>query len=468
MNKITAFIVALVLSFAGVTHAATATFTAQANTATPFANPDRGWALWTGQDLLTNYQPPGVTYAPSGTARLASCLVNLQSYRTTDDISAVVATLNSRLATIRGLGYKCVMWVAYNFSGSYDDAPATRIATHLNQLKPTFRTYADTIAYVKAGFIGGWGEWAFSNQGNSSIGSPSVSYSVAAANRIIVRNALLAAVHPLTAVQFRYPDDIAYWYPTGLTATQAYNGSAQSRVGFHNDCQLAGNNDSYTFQNWGGGVSTASLKTYVAGIGRYVPYGGELANCDQPHRTTCPDVVGPSGDFYTYGLSWLKDSGPISDYINGWTSGGCWNEVNNLMGYRLIYNSVVHQSTATAGQTITATVSLRNVGWSRVQHPRKIQIVMVRSGGGASDVVCNSRVDLRALPAKATTNSNITVNCTTGIAGTWTVHLRMPDIWPNTAGTAAFAIRPANTDGGGASWDATNFRWTTGTTVVVS
>lgn len=457
-----------------------ATFTAMANSATPMWNPDRGFAAWSGSSINTSWSTPGTSgdLGTDGTLSLVMCHINLGAFRTTAIDQTTLDLLQTRLNTVHSQGRKCVVFIWYDYSSAGNDATASRIVSHLNQLGTASGTWlglkanADRIAFYKAGFIGAWGEWHSSKNGNScNYNSGTTTCATAAANRILVRNALLANIHPLTPIQYRYPADVAIWYPTVLSANQAFNGSAQSRTHVANDCQLSANNDTGTWGSNNGGSSGLGVtgeQTYVNTLGDRASYGGELSACNEPRRTSCADAVGPSGDFYKYNLTWIKDTSNTADYLAGWTSGGCVNEINNLIGYRLIYGGVTHQSTASAGQTVTFTVSIRNVGWSRVQYPRKIQVVMVRSGGGASNVTCNSRVDLRALPPNAgSTNSAITVNCTTGIAGTWNVHLKLPDIWPNNTANN-FTIRPANTDGGGASWDATNYRWTTGTSIVVS
>jgi hypothetical protein len=453
-----------------------ATFTVSADSATPIANPDRYEAYWAGGDLVSSYDSASVAAGFTAGYRLLGCYVGLSAFRTSSISGAWLTSFQSRLDSIRSAGMKCVLFFNYDDnSGTGVDATATQIVSHLAQLKPYFRANADVIPYARAGFIGAYGEWWGSQSGNTcGFQSGTTTCATANANKLLVKNALMDAFHPYTFVQFRYPADNMIWYPTVLTSNQKYNGTSQSRSGFHNDCMLSGvgttpnEEDTGTWRAGGSGTSfsIAAKKAYMDSMTSYTPYGGETTNgCDAPLRTSCAEA---RTDFSRWHLTWFNTTASsMSSFRNAWSSGGCVNELANLMGYRLQYSEVSHQSTATAGQTVTFTVLVRNVGYSRVHQPYKIQAVMVRSGGGASDVVCNSRVDLRNIPPQSLSYSTVTVNCATGIAGTWNVHIRVPSIFSTTQ-SAAFAVRPANTNSGGQTWDSTNYRWTTGTTIVVS
>jgi hypothetical protein len=357
--------------------------------------------------------------------------------------------------------------MAYDFTSGGQDATSTLIVSHLTQLKPYFLANADVLPYVKAGFIGAWGEWNSSQNGNScGYNSGATLCSTANANRLIIRNALVASVHPLTAVQFRLPDDIVQWFPSALSQNGAFKGSIQSRTGLHSDCQLSDATDSGTWQNYNSGVAGSTLQTYADAATNYVPYGGELANgCGSTQRLLCSDA---RTDFARWHLAWLKDAGGDSNWRTSWASGGCTNELYNMTGYRLQLDDASHQSAAIRGQSITANIDLRNVGWSRVFSPRKVNLVLTNGG---NTITCKSRIDLRALPPQATASSRITIPCVIpggAATGTWSVFLSIPDIWPNTSGVAAFAIQPANANNGGQAWNGTTFQFSTGTTLSVN
>ena len=110
---------------------------------------------------------------------------------------------------------------------------------------------------------------------------------------------------------------------------------------------------------------------------------------------------------------------------------------------------------------------MRNVGWSRIFSQRRLQVQLVNGG---TTITCNSATQLRELPPQASSSTPIQVRCAIPggtSTGSYTVHLKMPDAYSTTQGNL-FTIRPANANSGGQTWDATNYRFTTGTTVTVN
>jgi len=193
---------------------------------------------------------------------------------------------------------------------------------------------------------------------------------------------------------------------------------------------------------------------------------GEVSGSCAPQTTDCADALQYLPALHAAAFKMIDaDAAP---WTNAWTQGGCYTQIQNQMGSWIQYDSVSHQGTATHGETITATVALRNLGWSRVFTPRKLNLVLV---SGAEVVTCKARLDLRALPPQATASSVVTIpSCAIPKAGTYQVYLSIPDAWPNTAGNPGFATRPGNADNlaAGQAWDGPNGRLSTGTTLVVN
>lgn len=433
-------------------------------------NPERGWAAWSGSDLVASFDSGSVASGYGKGNRLAYCTVQIGAFRGTSISSAFLANLQARFDTIRSAGMKCVLLVAYDvYGGSGNDDTAANIVSHIGQFAPLFRANADVIAFVKAGFIGAYGEWWGSSNGNScGYQSGSTTCATANANRLAVRNALLAAVHPLTVVQFRYPDDHVQWHPSALSDLGAFSGSGQSRVGFHNDCQLSASADTGTWNGPVSGKSASTLQTYAAALTNYTPYGGELASsCATPHRTTCADAI---ADWSKYHLTYLKDSNDFPDYKAQWASEGCTNKLSNMMGYRLQFDSVSHQGTAAAGETVSVYLTLHNVGWSRLFSPRR---VVAKACLVASPYTCysgTSPTDLRILPPQSSLPQEVMASITIpvgAVTGAYQIQLSIPDIWPKTAALRAFAIRPANADSGSQAWNDAAAAMATGTTLTV-
>jgi len=450
--------------------ATTASFAALDVNASVLPNPDRGWATWSGSDLVSSFDSGSVNGGYAAGERLAYCTVQIGAFRGTSISSAFLTSLQLRFDAIRAAGMKCVLLVAYDvYGGSGNDDTAANIVAHIGQLAPLLRGNADVIAFIKAGFIGAYGEWWGSSNGNScGYQSGSTSCATASANRALVRNALLAAVHPLTAVQFRYPDDIVLWYASAQGDLGSFSGSGQSRIGFHSDCQLSGANDSGTWAGPVSGWSVTALQSYAATMTNYAPYGGELASCATPHRITCAEAI---ADWSKYHLAYLKDSGAFPDYKAQWAAEGCTNKLANMMGYRLQLDAVSHQASASGGQSITVTVKMRNVGWARLFSPRRL---VAKACMVASPYTCyagSSPTDLRELPPQATSSVALAVPIaipTGAAAGAYQVQLSVPDIWPKTAALRAFAIRFANATSGTQVWNDSAGSLSTGTTLTVN
>jgi hypothetical protein len=425
-----------------------------ASTTTDFPNPDRGFYGWAGNDFVNGYDSAGVQAAYNAGQRLVMAKIQLNSYRTTDLPDSFLSTLSSRFASLRAAGMKAVPLFNYDFSASGNDATPAQIKRHLEQLKPVLEANADIIPYMRAGFIGAWGEWHSSASGSSCIGTNAgqVSCSSADVNRAIVRDALLANVPSSTQIGFRYPSDLIKWYPT---ATQ------QSRAGVHNDCFQAGPTDSYTY-------TSTSQRTYAQALSDNTAFGGENCNnAETPLRTSCSDIL---SEGKAYHLAWLNAS-DWSGFISAWKNGGCYAEVSRSMGYRLQLDAMSHDTQVSRGGSLAVTVDLRNVGWARVFSARKLVVTLKHKTSGAT--IVGSAGNLRDLPPSATSSSRLSVGVTIpsgAQTGDYDVYLGSPDIFSSTASNPKFSVRFANADNAGSAqtWDAANAMFKTGAAVTIN
>jgi hypothetical protein len=383
--------------------------------------------------------------------RLVLARAQLDSYRNTDLPASVLSTLNTRFASLRSTGMKAVVWFNYDFSASGNDASAAQIKRHLEQLRPVLAANADVIPYMRAGFIGAWGEWHSSKSGNScGYNSGSTTCSTADANRAIVRDALLANVPATTQVGIRYPADLMKWYPS---VTQ------QSRLGMHNDCFLSGPTDTGTYK-------TSDQRTYAKALSLNAAFGGETCTGETPLRTSCSDILSEGAQ---YRLAWLNSSYSRS-MLDAWKSGGCYTEVSRKMGYRLQLDGVTHDTQVTRGGAVAVAVDLRNVGWARVFSARKLVVTLRHKTSGAT--ITGTAGDLRTLSPQASSSTRLTIGVAIPAgaqAGDYDVFVSAPDTFATTAANAKFAVRFANADNAslGQTWDATAARFKAGTTLRV-
>ncbi len=426
----------------------TATFTPSAAI---IPNPERGWYVWASSDFGTSIDTGEIDDAFADGVRLAYAPTDLGPYRTVALPSAFLTQLGARLQALRSRGMKAVLRFSYDYSAGGNDAPATQIAAHLAQLAPVLTDNADAIAHFQAGFIGAWGEWHSSKHSNSYgyMTNAGVTQAQADANRLIVRDAIFAAVPADMQVQFRYPGDLIKWYPS---ATQ------QTRAGLHNDCWLSGVNDTGTYAN-------AAERTYIATLSQNGVFGGETCDADTPLRTSCDDVRAEGARYH---LAYLN-SAYFEDFFTAWRSGGCYDEVTRQMGYRLQLDSVSHPARARENTTVRVEVQLRNVGWAKVFSARAL-VVNLQRRQGAARIEGRSTVLLPTLAAQATTSTTISIDVQVpagAVPGDYDVSFSVPDVQPRNVGDARFAVRFANADAGPQSWNATRAQFDTGTSLVI-
>lgn len=427
-----------------------ATFTP---TTATFPSPERGFYGWSGDDFVTAYDAGSVAAAYAAGMRLVLASANLSAFRTSDLTAAWLGDLSHSFGEIRAAGMKVTLLLAYNFDAGGLDATATQIRTHLEQLRPVLAENEDVIAYMRAGFIGAWGEWHSSVSGNScGYHSGTTPCDVADANRLIVRDALLANVPASIQIGFRYPPDLQRWYP---------DPREQHRVGLHNDCFLSGPSDTGTYQN-------DAQRDYVAALTEDNAFGGETCAGETPLRTSCADIMSEGARFH---LAWLNDN-YAPDFLDRWHADGCYDQVSSLIGYRIQLDALSHPERATRGSTIAVAVDLRNVGWARMFGQARPLVVTLRPRSTGASITAAGATALRTLASQATASSRIevTVSIPSDAApGDYDVLLGAPDANPSLADDARFAVRFANADDAAANqaWDDATSRFRAGTTLTI-
>ena len=424
-----------------------------AGTTADFPNPERGFYGWAGSDFVTQYDGGSVQNAKAAGRSLVLAKVELNNYRTTDLPAAWLAELNASFARVRVAGLKTTLLFSYDFTAGGKDASAAQIKRHTEQLRPVLEANADVIPFMRAGFVGAWGEWHSSQAGNSCgyNALPGTTCAEADANRIIIRDALLANIPATTQIGFRYPPDLQKWYPSA---------SQQSRAGIHNDCFLAGPDDSGTFEN-------PTSRPYAKTLTNQTAYGGETCeNAGTPVRSSCTDILKEGAEYH---LAWLSgDYAP--SVLNNWKAEGCYAQVARTMGYRFQLDAASHVQEAAPGQSVVVNIDARNVGWARIFSARKLVATFVNTATG--ERFSASAGNLQNMPpqAVASTRQTITVPVPANASkGSYTLHLSAPDVFAATANDARFAVRFANADDAAKAqaWDASSGLFRLGTQLTV-
>lgn len=423
------------------------------STAADFPNPERGFYGWSGADFATAYDANSVKETSDAGLRLLMAPVQLDRFRSADLSAEWLDELNTSFTKVRAAGMKVTLVFAYDFTAGGKDASAAQIKRHLEQLKPVLAANADVIPYMRAGFIGAWGEWHSSQSGNScgDDAPADVSCERADANRLIVRDALFANVPTTTQIGFRYPLDLQKWYPSP---------KQQSRAGMHNDCFLAGPTDSGSYEN-------AGSRPYARALSEDTAFGGET--CDdagKPARDTCADILSEGAQYH---VAWLNiNYGP--SFIRAWRAGGCFDEVSRSLGYRLQLDSVTHAPQATVGSTLAVSVDLRNVGWARIFSNRPLIATLKHKTSGAT--ITAAAGNLRELAPQATASTRLDINVAIPAStplGDYDVYLSAPDVFASVANDARFAVRFANADDAsqGQAWSGDAGAFKVGTALTV-
>ena len=127
---------------------------------------------------------------------------------------------------------------------------------------------------------------------------------------------------------------------------------------------------------------------------------------------------------------------------NVWKNGGCWDEVERRLGYRLSLADVYH-STPKAGEDLNVVLQIKNSGFAAPMNGRGFELVLV-DGNGSKTVYGFDDVDPRYWFAGRTVNIDKVVKIPAGASGKCTLYLNLPDPKPTLHDNPLFSIRLAN------------------------
>ena len=336
----------------------------------------------------THYRADGSGYVPLD-------LTSLRNFRTQENITQILRIfylekfakqdvidqhyldlVEADFATARAAGVKMIVRFAYALPGDgwppptpYGDAPVSRVVKQIKQLAPILRANSDMIAVVQSGFVGLWGEGYYTDY-FSDPADPSQVSDQNWADRKAVIDALLQALPKDRMVQVRTPymKQRMYGVPTGtaggLTAQQAYNGSAVARIGQHNDCFLASPDDFGTYLS-----DPVELdKDFVAQDTNYVPEGGETCAVNSPRS----DWDSASAEMARLHFSFLNIE-YNRDVLDTW--GDNLTTAKQKLGYRFALVQGTYTDKARPRGDVRVNLQIRNDGWAAPYNPRQVQLV---------------------------------------------------------------------------------------------
>jgi hypothetical protein len=424
-------------------------------------NPERGLYVWAA-DELTRWSAADADNTYRQGYRIVYAMVRLDGYRNQRLPDSVLDGLRAGFAVARNAGLKVIPRMTYNYPASEteyrnaQDAPIDRVVEHIAQLKPVLQDNADVIAFFQAGFVGAWGEWHTSSNG---LTSPE--------NRTRIRDALLGALPGERFLQLRYPPYLLAWSPQAPTV--AFDGSAASRVGLHNDCFLASDTDVGTYSD--DAMERTAQRNYVQALSRVAPFGGETCNpaddASAVPRSSCDAILAEGRQF---GLTYLNDSYHRPLFHEQWQAQGCMAQVRRSMGYRFALSSAKHAPVWAAGQPQAVSLAVRNNGWARLYNPRPTELVLKHRSSGTVLRLPLVGADARQWLPGQTSNVQASVTLPADTAtGEYDVHMAWPDAAASLRGDARYAVRPANADDAnrGQNWDAALGAFRLGSTIRV-
>ena len=388
-------------------------------TKTEFPNPESGWWKFSGGGSFLAVTDSQLAERARSGLRVVLAVVRLDDYRDKPLPASVLTSLEASFALARKNGLKVILRVAYNYpiadGQSGEDAPLPIVLNHIKQLGPVITANADTIVAMQGGFIGKWGE---SHSSTNGLDSP--------VNKLKIRDAIYAVVPKTLAMQWRYPRDITSWQP------------ADTRMGFHNDCFLASDSDGGTF--FGDAKESKRLRDAMVAATSRSFYSAETCNIRPTEaRYDCKAILSEGAQFHLSSLN--------LDYYrvfhDTWRKQGCFDEVSRKLGYDLRLVSM------TIGRRGTVKLTVANDGWARPAQARPLVLTAYLAGRVVGQSAFTQKLDM-ALPGVTTTFSGSMPRA----RKLDKLCLSAPDTSARLAKNRAYAVRFANDDARGQSWDA--------------
>jgi hypothetical protein len=339
-----------------------------------------------------------------------------------------LALLQRQFDLVRAAGLKMVLRFAYNYSDNGVDAVPARTLFHLEQLQPLLVNNRDVLAVLQAGFVGSWGEWGKSLHYGGGDPSPE-NWN----DRKALMAKLLQVVPAQRMIQLRTPE-LKYRLigHRPLTSADAYEDMPAARVGHHNDCFLASDNDWGTYR-----MFSPATPAWLAADSAHVAVGGETCNLNPP-RSECASALAEMARFH-----WSYLNGDFHEgVLASWRTGGCQDDIRRRLGYRLVLQHGIYQHEAKPGGTLRIVFTLNNEGFAAPFNPRAAELVL-RNASGVH------RIPLAADPRQWQPQRTYTISETVTLPakmakGDYELLLHLPDPEPALRERPEYAIRLAN------------------------
>ena len=402
---------------------------------TIFACPDQGFYLY--RDLHTLESDVGKHRAQGLT--LVWGRIDLEPYREQTDLPpAFLAQLEEGFAIARDQGMKVIVRASYGHQGpggdyrTYEDPSEAMIRNHIQQLAPVFGDNADIISLFEAGFVGPWGEWhGTAIARDYDRGRDMLMYLLAHTPR----DRMIVVRYPYLKQQLFARCDSGF---LTVTADTAYSGLPVARIGHHNDCFLSSNDDVGTYDRGGGNRSQETA--YLAAETLHTVFGGET--CRLYAYNDCGRAVQELARLHgTY-----LNNAYQPKVLQKWHDQGCFDQIKRRLGARLQLIDSCVSSSVLPGECMRIEFSLTNIGFASLYNGRSVQVVLEQASG-QHRVYHTLGVDPRLWkPGQIYRLHDALILSEDMPAGSYTVHLYLPDAYPSLADDPRYALRLANKD----------------------
>lgn len=357
---------------------------------TNFPNPERG-----------PYNPISYAYQNGGVPSLASvssmqrqresgCSLMFTLYYLCDFLNApisetVLQHMGDHLARVREAGCKTIVRCAYswywNSSNKTQQEPdAEMILRHIEQIKPIFQEYADVIYVVQMGFVGCYGEFAYTTNVNTNKEKGAIIKAVLDA--VPARRNVAVRTPEIMRNALSYANGTTFKLRDTLSAATAFDGSYRSRIGCFNDCAFVNGNDGGTYDD---NVDRALWHI----TSRYVTLGGE--SCYQGDDTYC-ECKPSYANLRTFHWSYLSNH---HDIIKVWKRMGCYDDASVRVGYRFVLNGASFEGDWSAGEDMIVHLCLANYGYASLINAHTLEFIIAPEEDPSAAVVYTSAKDPR-------------------------------------------------------------------------
>lgn len=412
-----------------------------------FSNPERGPYNPISYSYINGNIPSLASVSDMVKTRESGCSLMFSHFYLCDFLDSVIpeevlAHIRNHFARVREAGCKTIVRFAYSWYWNANDKTqqepdAEIILAQIAQLKPIFQEYADIIYVMQMGFVGTYGEWAYTSNVTTR------------AERSQIVKAVLDALPPTRQVAMRTPTHMratlsdltgkAYKLRDTITLGTAFDGSYASRLACFNDCAFVNYND-------GGTYADAADRLHWKTISNYVILGGE--SCFVGEDTYCQCI--PSYEnLRTFHWSYLSNH---HDIIKIWKEKGCYEDASARVGYRFVLNGASFKGDFKAGSEFTVKLCCANYGFASLINPHTLEFVIRGTEGSAEQFVITSRTDPRYWQGSHYFTHTEKIVLPEGLkaGGEYSLSIRIADSEPTLHDRPEYCVRFANKD----VWDA--------------